>query len=110
MKAFRNVFALLIVMSVIGSGLTYAKQTDVRKEIERLRSPDPVERATAARVLCNIGDPRAMEPLITALKDEDIQSEAANALTTISRRNLGKDPEEWQDWWDENKETLLKGE
>jgi len=51
MKAFRNVFALLIVMSVINSGLIYAKQNNVRKEIERLRSSDPGERATAARVL-----------------------------------------------------------
>ena len=37
--------------SAIESVSDYAKQNNVRKEIERLRSSDPGERATAARVL-----------------------------------------------------------
>ncbi len=59
LKTLKNLLALLILMSVMGPGLTCAKQTDVRKEIERLRSSDPAERAAAAKILGNIGDRRA---------------------------------------------------
>ena len=79
--------------------------------ISVLKDEDRDVRKNAVKALRWIKDPRAVEPLIAALKDEDwsVQSGAANALRAISRKDLGKDPEEWQEWWDENKETLLKG-
>ena len=82
MKTYKNLLVLLIVMSLMGAALTYAKQTDVRKEIERLRSSDPVERTAAARILGNIGDRRAVGPLISVLKDEHPQVRM-NAVTAL---------------------------
>ena len=58
---------------------------DVEREIERLRSGNPKERDEAAYHLGELGDKRAVEPLIAALKDEDIdvRCEAAEALGFI---------------------------
>ena len=57
-----------------------------------------------------IRDFRAVEPLITALKDEDgsVRSEAVSALRTITGKDLGEDSDEWKTWWNENKETFTK--
>jgi hypothetical protein len=57
------------------------------------------------------GDPRAVEPLIAALKDEKFQfkARAAEALKKITGKDFGQKPEEWQKWWMENRESFLKG-
>jgi len=79
--------------------------------ISALKDEDRNVRLNVVTALRWIRDPRAVEPLIALLKDEDVsvQSEAVSALRAISRKDFGRDPEEWQKWWDENKETLLKG-
>jgi len=82
LKTLNNLLAMVIVMSVMGPGLTYGKQTSMRKEIERLSSLDPVERAAAVKGLGRIADPRAVEPLIHALRDEDPQVRK-NAVTAL---------------------------
>ncbi len=79
-------------------------------------------RWAAARALGKLKDPRAVEPLISALKDhwwaplipflkdEDswVRSTAAKALAKITGKNFGEDQAKWQSWWQENKGRLLK--
>ncbi len=142
MKTFNRLLTLVFVMSVLSFRIGYAKQTDLNKEIGRLISSDPDERAAAATILGNIGDrsavgplisllndkdpkvrekavtalnsvldPRAVEPLIGALKDPDadVKREATRALRAITGESFGKNPTEWQAWWDKNKEPLQRG-
>ncbi|MBT9131552.1 MAG: 50S ribosomal protein L7 [Syntrophomonadaceae bacterium] len=53
-----------------------------------------------------------VEPLIAALRDKNwhVREKAAEALEKITGRIFGEDPVKWQEWWEENKETFLKGE
>jgi HEAT repeat protein len=65
------------------------------------------------RALGILGNPRAVEPLIAAMKGEDIwayelRETAAEALRAITGAGFGADPEEWQKWWDEKKERFIK--
>ncbi|MFB0566676.1 MAG: HEAT repeat domain-containing protein [Candidatus Aminicenantaceae bacterium] len=64
----------------------------------------------ATKALGELGDPRAVEPLITALKDEEssIRRDAADSLKNITGEDFGEDQEKWQKWWKENKEKFLK--
>lgn len=84
--------------------------SDVREEIERLYSEDPVKRAKAANSLGKIGDIRAVEPLIAALKDKnyDVRTAAVKALKSITGQYFGQFQEIWERWWKENKDKILK--
>jgi len=81
----------------------------VSELITRLESRNIEEGSVWA--LGEIGDPRAVEPLIAALKDEKFQfkARAAEALKKITGKDFGQKPEEWQKWWMENRESFLKG-
>jgi len=59
----------------------------------------------AAQALGETKDPRAVEPLIAALKDhiKDVRRRAAEALRNIAGKDFGKDPAKWQEWWEKNK-------
>jgi HEAT repeat protein len=52
-----------------------------------------------------IDDPRVMDPLIEALKDEShgVKKNAALSLKMRTSQDFGKDPEAWQKWWEQNK-------
>ena len=83
--------AVLLIILATGA-LGYAQPripkedipSDVREQIERLYSDDPAERSSAAWALGKIGDKRAVEPLIAALKDGDsnVRKAAADSLRT----------------------------
>jgi HEAT repeat protein len=55
-------------------------------------------RAYAARALGRIGDEGAIDPLIEALKDEDAQKPAAEALKKITKQDFGTDAAKWEAW------------
>ena len=67
-------------------------------------------RIDAAEALGNIGDTRAVESLIAALKDEHpwIYENAAEALEKITGQDFWEDGAKWQEWWNENKNKILK--
>ena len=85
MKKLTRGMATLVVAYVVFHGSTYARPPDVETEMLRLRSSQSGERATAARMLGNIGDPIAVSPLIAALEDEDphVRQNAVAALRWI---------------------------
>lgn len=67
-------------------------------------------RSTTAWVLGYMGDPRSSEALLNALKDENrhIVPIAFDALNKITGKYFGKNPEEWQSWWEKKKSILFK--
>jgi hypothetical protein len=79
--------------------------------ISDLKSKSLGTREAAVYALGELKDPRAVEPLIEALKDEnpDVRERAANALQKITGQNFGENPEEWQKWWEKNKGRFIKG-
>src|SRR4029453_123955 len=58
------------------------KPDETTQNLERIKSKLPAERRGAIDKLADAGDPRAVEPLIAALKDQegDVRASAANAL------------------------------
>ncbi len=79
--------------------------------IKTLKDENPYVRASVADALRIAGDPKAVEALIAALKDEhwEVRSSAAAALWWITGQDLGKDSVAWQEWWEQNKESFHKG-
>jgi hypothetical protein len=79
----------------------------VNRLTANLKHPNPRVRQRAARVLGSINDPRAVEPLIAAVQDQDpsVRQEAAAALATITGKDFGQDHAKWQSWWQENKKA-----
>ena len=70
-----------------------------------LKDENSYVRMTAARALGMIDDPRVIDPLIQALRDEShgVQKNALLSLKERTGQDFGKDPEAWQKWWDQNK-------
>ncbi len=77
----------------------------------------------AARVLGDIGDKRATEPLIKHLRDSDqfIRKESVEALWKITNKKFGFDPlaqpqsrnaaaRKWEEWWQKEEEEKRKAE
>jgi HEAT repeat protein len=61
--------------------------------------------AYAARILGEIGDDRAVEPLIKSLLNPDAKKDAAGALKKITKQDHGDDPAKWTLWFGkQNKE------
>jgi HEAT repeat protein len=79
--------------------------------ISALKDRDSPARGDAAWALGKIRDPRAVEPLIAALKDENpsIQEDAEKALMQITGKDFGPDPVKWQNWWKQNKGNVGSG-
>ena len=61
---------------------------------------DPEVRKNAAEALGKIKDPRAVEPLITTLKDKDseVRWHAAEALEKITKEHFGREVAKWEEW------------
>ena len=66
------------------------------------------DRSRAVYKLGEIGDKRAVEPLIAALKDKDsdVRRRVASALTKITGKDFGEDQAQWRDWWERNKASF----
>lgn len=56
----------------------------------------------AAEALGELGDPRGIEPLITALSNprQGVRINAACALTQITGQDFGQDAISWRQWWE----------
>lgn len=67
-------------------------------------------RENAVVALGRIGDPRAIEPLIATIKDEEssVRLIAVQVLGVITGQDFGEDQDKWRKWWDENKDEILK--
>jgi len=78
--------------------------------VSALKHEDLGVRIAAAEELGNKKNPQAIAPLITGLKEneEDVQEAFAKALQKITEKDFGRDHEKWQNWWNQNKNTVLK--
>lgn len=65
-------------------------------------------RKEAAKALGETKDYRAIEPLIDALKDWAVDSEAAEALMKITGTDFGGNYAAWPKWWERNKGRVFK--
>jgi HEAT repeat protein len=65
-------------------------------------------RINAAVALGQLKDARAIEALIAAVSDPepDVQEAAEGALKRITGVYFARDTRKWQEWWDENRETV----
>lgn len=58
-------------------------------------------------------NPKSVDGLINLLGKteitEQIKSDIAEALTEITTHNFGKDASKWQKWWNNNKNSVIKG-
>lgn len=72
-----------------------------------LRDKNQQLRLKASEALGEIGDPCAVDALIDTLNDEDRQVGwmAWNALKRITKKEFGRDPDEWRDWLKRHKRT-----
>jgi len=103
----------------------YNKKIDIKQNLEKLKEKHNIEgiikylgssaldysaRNQAVEILGNLKDPRAIEPLIAALKDANspVRKSAAISLTKITGKDFGQYPEEWQKWWEQNKDEFLR--
>ena len=79
---------------------------EVNKNQKNIESLTKVEdqtadvRRAAAWALGKIKDPRAVEPLISALQDPIVQFWAAQSLKEITGEDFGENKEKWQAWWE----------
>ena len=91
------------------SGL-FAGGRVIGRRIARLKDDNPHVRQRAATTLGAMKDPRAVPPLIDALRDKDaqVQENAAEALKNITGQDYGKSKLRWSAWWGRNKDTVLR--
>ena len=70
--------------------------------IHELSASAPGFRAFAVVCLARLEDRRVIEPLIAALKDEDLQvrSDAAWGLEMLTKKDFGQNYNAWQSWWE----------
>lgn len=76
--------------------------------LSALKDTESIVRYYAVGGLINIGIP-SIAPLIDFLRKEKDQraiKAAAAALREITKENFGSNPDEWQIWWDANKDKL----
>ncbi len=79
---------------------------EVTNNLKRIESLTKVEdqtadvRRAAAWALGKIKDPRAVEPLISALQDPIVRFWAAQSLKEITGEDFGENKEKWQAWWE----------
>jgi len=70
----------------------------VEPAVALLKDRKETVRWSAIRILSEIGDPRAIEPLIELVERGRSALEAANALRTITEQNFGEDGAAWRKW------------
>ncbi|MEW6195821.1 MAG: HEAT repeat domain-containing protein [Bacteroidota bacterium] len=80
--------------------------------IPGLKHKNAEVRETVGRILSTKKDIRAIEPLISALEKEELNSYTINvmftALYNITGKYLKNDPQEWKLWWEQNKDSFKK--
>lgn len=65
-------------------------------------------RSRIAIILGDLGDARAVEPLIEALIYKSSQDYVAKALQKITNKNFGTNQRKWQEWWQKKQEISYK--
>lgn len=75
--------------------------------IDNLKSPLPLQRRRAARLLGLSRQAKVVEPLIAVLGDEDamVRQAAADSLARVTGQSFGADREAWNAWWAKNKDS-----
>lgn len=78
--------------------------------ISALKHEDLGVRISAAEALGDKKDPKAISPLITGLKEneETVQEAFIKALESITGEDFGQDLSKWEQWWNENRKTVLE--
>jgi HEAT repeat protein len=78
--------------------------------IEALADKEARLQGEAAEALGSLKDLRAVAPLIAALRDGDeaVSGKAHEALQELTAQKLGKDPAQWQEWWQSQKKQPLE--
>lgn len=71
--------------------------------INTLKDKDLEARRIAAWALGEIKNRQAIEPLILALKDENVRWDSAEALKKITGEDFGTEYDKWKNWWKDNK-------
>ena len=71
--------------------------------VSMLKGEESVK-ASAARALGEIGDKRAIGPLIKALLNADAKKDAAEALKKITKQSFGDNAAKWKAWHDKEGE------
>jgi len=69
----------------------------------QVKEIDSFARSKAAELLGSIGNKRAVDSLITSLKDESstVRNNASEALKKITEKDFGEDYDKWLQWWQE---------
>jgi hypothetical protein len=78
---------------------------EVRAALAELsRSSDPQERASAVGAMRELREPSVVPDLVRALGDGDerVVRAAHDALTVVTRQDLGADARPWLRWWEQN--------
>ena len=77
------------------------KEERVSHLTKQLKDRDWRVRRSAAEALGEVGDKRAVEPLIEALQDKDrrVRNAAVWALEEITGEDFGTDYRKWRRWW-----------
>lgn len=95
----------IYVQNAVVNALVKIGKPAVGPLITALKDEDSRARYKAIEILGEIGDSRAVEPLITALENKNLdKSKVIWALERITGENFGRDPKKWQNWWEENKD------
>jgi len=78
---------------------------------KHLESPQWQLRVAACQSLGAIGNMKAVDPLLARMKIETghVREEIHDALKTITRDDLGPAYDEWQKWWDRQKQNAPGG-
>jgi len=70
----------------------------VEPAIELLNDRNEATRWSAIKILSEVGDPRALPPLIALIERGKNALDAANALRAITGRDFGEDAAAWRNW------------
>lgn len=71
--------------------------------INTLKDKDSETRRIAAWALGEMKNRQAIEPLLSALKDENVCWDSAEALKKITGEDFGTEYDKWKNWWKDNK-------
>ena len=83
--------------SVIDAAIDAGKAS-IEPLIQLLNDRNESVRWSAVRILSEVGDERAVGPLIALLERDKNVTEAANALRSITSQDFGEDPHAWRKW------------
>ncbi len=78
--------------------------------ISALKHKDLGVRIAASEALGDKKDPKAIDSLIAGLKEneETVREAFIEALRKITEKDFGQDYVKWEQWWNENRKTVLK--